>query len=174
MGDPTQGVGGILDDLLKRIGPQDTVVLSSDHGFVELLPGDAVEVSAAEAAQAGKMLEAAVRWRYIEGFAPAIMPEAVAVSVGSEKVWMAPTRRWFCREGTKDMPRYTHGGLSLAEVVVPSVVLRRVTAKVARAELVDLPVVITADEDAVVEVPVAIRNSGNCEVEFGEREEGTD
>jgi len=166
LGNKSEGVRGILDDLLKRIGPDDTVVLASDHGFVELLPGDAVEVAAAEAAKAGRTLEATVRWRYIEGFAPAKMPEAVAVPVGGEKVWMAPARRWFCREGTKDTPRYTHGGLSLAEVVVPGVVLRRVTAKVARAELVDLLVVIPADEDAVVDVPVTIRNSGNCEVEF--------
>jgi len=79
---------------------------------------------------------------------------------------MAPARRWFAREDTKDTPRYTHGGLSLAEVVVPGVELRRVTAKVARAELVDLPVVISADEDSVVDVPVSIRNNGNCEVEL--------
>ena len=125
-----------------------------------------MEVAAAEAVQAGRTLEATVRWRYIEGFAPAKMPDAVAVSVGSEKVWMAPARKWFCREGTKATPRYTHGGLSLAEVVVPGVVLRRVTAKVARVELVDPPMVIPADEDAVVDVPVSVRNSGNCEVEF--------
>jgi len=139
---------------------------ASGHGFVELLPGDAVEVAEAEAVKVGRTLEATVRWRYIEGFAPAKMPEAVAVPVGSEKVWMAPARRWFCREGTKDTPRYTHGGLSLAEVVVPGVVLRRVTAKVARVELIDLRVVIPADEDTVVDVPVCVRNSGNCEVEF--------
>ena len=38
LGDKTAGVRGILDDLLRRIQPQDTVVLTSDHGFVELLP----------------------------------------------------------------------------------------------------------------------------------------
>jgi hypothetical protein len=131
-----------------------------------LLPGDAVEVSATEAEQADKKLEATVRWRYVEGFAPAKMPEAVAVSVGDEKVWMAPARRWFCREGTKDTPRYTHGGLSLAELAVPGAVLRRVTEKEARVELMDLPVVIPADEDAIVDLPVTVRNSGNCDVEF--------
>ena len=166
VGNKSEGVRGILDDLLKRIGPQDTVVLTSDHGFVELLPGDGVEVAEAEAAKVGKTLEATVRWRYIEGFAPANVPGAVAVSVGSEAVWMATARQWFYREGNKDTPRYTHGGLSLAEVVVPGVVLRRVTSKVARVELVDPPVVIPADEDAVVDVPVTIRNGGNCEVEF--------
>ena len=166
VGNKSDGVRGILDDLLKRIGPDDTVVLSSDHGFVELLPGDGLQVSKTEADKAATTLEASVRWRYIEGFAPEQMPEAVAVSVAAKKIWMAPARRWFCREGTKDTPRYTHGGLSLAEVVVPGVVLRRVTEKVARVELIDLPAVIVADEDTVVDLPVSIRNSGNCEVEF--------
>lgn len=166
VGNKNEGVRGILDDLLKRVGTQDTVVLSSDHGFVELLPSQAVQVSKAEADKANTTLEASVRWRYVEGFAPSQMPESVAVSAGSKKVWMAPARRWFQRQGTKDTPRYTHGGLSLAEVVVPGVVLRRVTEKEARVELIDLPGVIAADEDELFELPVSIRNSGNCEVEI--------
>jgi len=166
VGNKNDGVRGILDDLLKRIAPQDVVLLSSDHGFVELLPSDAVPVSNAEADKANVTLEANVRWRYIDGFAPAQMPEAVGVNVGSKKLWMAPARRWFYREGTKGTPRYTHGGLSLAEVVIPGVVLRRATEKEARAELYDLPSVIAVDEDTIFEMPVCIRNSGNCEVEF--------
>ena len=166
VGNKNDGVRGILDDLLKRIAPEDTVVLSSDHGFVELLPGDAVQVSKTEADKAATTLEATVRWKYMEGFAPQQMPEAIAISVAAKKIWMAPARRWFHREGTKDTPRYTHGGLSLAEVVVPGVVLRRVTEKEARVELIDLPPVIVADEDTIFDLPVSIRNSGNCEVEF--------
>jgi len=166
VGNKSDGVRGILDDLLKRIGPQDTVLLSSDHGFVELLPGEAVPVSKAEADKANATLESTVRWRHIEGFAPNQAPDAVAIPIGSKTVWMAPARRWFCREGTKGTPRYTHGGLSLPEVVVPGVLLRRVTEKVARVELIDLPGVIAADEDTLFELPVSIRNSGNCEVEF--------
>ena len=166
VGNKTDGVRGILDDLLKRIGPQDTVVLSSDHGFVELLPERSGGGLQGRGRQGKRTLETSVRWRYIEGFAPAQMPEAVGVSVGSTKVWMAPARRWFYREGTKGTPRYTHGGLSLAEVVVPGVVLRRATEKEARVEIIDLPSVIAADEDTIFELPVSIRNSGNCEVEF--------
>jgi hypothetical protein len=166
VGNKNDGVRGILDDLLKRISPEDTVVLSSDHGFVEMLPGDAVQVSKTEADKAATTLEASVRWRYVEGFGPQQMGEAVPITVAAKKVWMAPARQWFHREGTKDTPRYSHGGLSLAEVVVPGVVLRRVTEKEARVELIDLPTVIVADEDTVFDLPVSIRNSGNCEVEF--------
>ena len=169
VGNKTEGVRGILDDLLKRIAPADIVVLSSDHGFVELLPGDAVEVAEAEAIQAGKSLKTSVHWRYVKSFAPARMPDAVAVSVGSEKVWMAPARRWLCRESTTEKPRYTHGGLSLAEIVVPGAVLHRVTEKVARVDLVDLPELLSVDEDVVAELPVTVRNSGNCDVEYDVR-----
>jgi hypothetical protein len=165
VGNRIDGIRGILDDLLKRIGPQDIAVLSSDHGFVELLPTEAVLVTKAEANQAGFTLESSVHWRYVQGFAPRELPEAVAVSVGNKNVWMAPGRRWFSREGGKST-RYTHGGLSLAEVVVPGAVLRRVTEKEARAELIELPGVIAANEDAVFELPVGIRNSGNREIDF--------
>jgi hypothetical protein len=166
VGNKADGVRGILDDLLKRIGPQDRVLLSSDHGFVELLASEAVSVSKAEADKANVTLETGVRWRYVEGFAPAQLQAAVPVSVSSKKVWMAPVRHWFYREGGKGAPRYTHGGLSLAEVVVPGVVLRRITAKEARAELMDLPSIIAVDEDQIFDLPVSIRNSGNCEVEI--------
>jgi hypothetical protein len=166
VGNKSGGVRGILDDLLRRIGPHDMVALASDHGFVELLPGDAVQVSKAEADKAKVTLEASVYWRYVEDFAPAQMPEAVAVPAGSKTLWMAPARRWFSREGAKETPRYAHGGLSLAEVVVPGAVLHRVNEKEARVELVELPGLIAADEDEVFNLPVDIRNAGNCKVDF--------
>jgi len=166
LGDKSAGVRGILDDLLKRIGPDDLVVLSSDHGFKELVQGDSATVMAAEATKAGRSLDQAVCWRYVEGFAPAAMPDAIKVPIGGDEVWMAVGRRWFGREGTKMTPRYSHGGLSLAEGVVPGVVLRRVTEKVARAELASLPAVLQADEDAAFELQFTVRNTGNCDLEF--------
>jgi hypothetical protein len=63
-------------------------------------------------------------------------------------------------------PRYSHGGLSLAEVVVPGVVMRRVSAKSAKVEFQNLPLVLQAEEDAAVELPFTARNTGNCDVEF--------
>jgi hypothetical protein len=166
LGDKIAGVRGILDDLLKRIGANDWVVLSSDHGFKELLLGDAVAVTEAEAKKAGKTMAEAIRWRYIKGFEPAAMPDAVKIAAGTQDVWMALGKHWFMRDGTKNIPRYSHGGLSLAEIVVPGVVLRRVTEKLAKAELLNLPMVLHADEDALVELPFTVRNTGNCDIEF--------
>jgi hypothetical protein len=50
--------------------------------------------------------------------------------------------------------------------VVPGAVLRRVTEKTARTELLNLPTLLQAEEDSVVELPFAVRNTGNCPIEF--------
>jgi hypothetical protein len=166
MGDKARGLRGILDDLLKRIHPEDTVLLTSDHGFIELLAGDAVQVSDAECKKAGRSLAEDVRWRYCQGFRPTQAPDSVEVNAGEDQVFMVVGRRWFKREGTKILPRYTHGGLSLAETVIPGAVLSRVTEKEARVELEKLPTILSLEEDATSALPVAVRNAGNCEVEF--------
>jgi hypothetical protein len=88
MGNKQEGIRGIIDDLLRRIQPQDTVLLTSDHGFVELLSGDAVTISASGAEKSGQELKA-VKWRYIEGFAPGEMPAAIPVTLPQGNVWMA-------------------------------------------------------------------------------------
>jgi hypothetical protein len=166
LGDKATGIRGVLDDLLKRIGPDDVVVLSSDHGFKELLDGEALTVTDAEAAKAGRTPEDSIRWRYVEGFAPAAMPDAIKVPVVTQDVWMAVGRRWLMREATKAIPRYSHGGLSLAEIVVPAATLRRVAGKAAQAELLNLPTILQADEDTEVELAFTVKNAGNCDIEF--------
>ena len=70
LGDRTQGVRGILDDLLRRICPEDTVLVTSDHGFIELQTPDAILVTQAEAARARRTLQDDVRFRYVKGFRP--------------------------------------------------------------------------------------------------------
>jgi hypothetical protein len=166
LGDKVAGIRGVLDDLLKRIGPDDVVVLTSDHGFKELLHGEAVTVADAEAAKADRTPKDSIRWRYVEGFAPAAMPDAIKVPVVTQDVWMAVGRRWLMREDTKSTPRYSHGGLSLAEIVVPAATLRRVTGKAARAEILSLPTVLQADEDTEVELAFTVKNTGNCDIEY--------
>jgi hypothetical protein len=86
------------------------------------------------------------------------LPQLKSVPVG---------RRWFRREGSKNAPRYDHGGLSLAEMVVSGAVLKRVTEKAARAEIVRLPVgVLVVEEDGQIELAFAVENVGNVLVEF--------
>ena len=162
LGDKNQGVRGILDDILKRIRPEDTVMVVSDHGFTELLGTYSVPVTQSEAAANGRDLQADVRWRYTCGFSPKDFPEAVQITTGTEQCAVAVGRKWFRRETAKVAPRYSHGGLSLAEMVVPGFKLRRVTEKTAQVELDGVPVsAIAVGEDSSVELAFAIRNSGN-------------
>ena len=165
-GNKVHGVAGILDDLLRRIQPEDDVVVVSDHGFTELLGGDGLEVKAPEETAAGRIAKDDVRWRYVVGFRPASAPAAVEVEVRGEKHFLSVGRQWFCREGTKNPDRYSHGGVSLAEMVVPAVALGRVTGKFARASLDGLPETLELAEDASEELVFQVRNGGTAGVEF--------
>jgi hypothetical protein len=82
LGDKSQGVRGILDDLLRRIRPEDTVLVTSDHGFTELLTCDAVVVSDHEAQTAGRILQEDVsyrcdgrRYRALAGCGATVVPQ---------------------------------------------------------------------------------------------------
>jgi hypothetical protein len=165
-GNKAHGVAGIVDDLLRRIQPEDEVVVVSDHGFTELLGDDGAEVKTAEVAAAGRIPKDDVRWRYTVGFRPASAPEAVEVEVKGEKHFLAVGRRWLCREGTKMPDRYSHGGVSLAEMVVPAAALKRVTTKSARASLEGLPESIELGEDQTEELAFQIRNRGTAGIKF--------
>jgi hypothetical protein len=65
------------------------------------------------------------------------------------------------------MPRYWHGGFSLAEIAVPGYLLKRVTEKQARAELEDLNALgVVVPEDDVAAYVFGVRNTGNVKIEF--------
>jgi hypothetical protein len=166
LGDKSQGIRGILDDLLRRVRPEDTVLATSDHGFLELLSTDAVAVSEAQVVAAGRSPQDDVRHRYAKGFQPSHPEEPVTVPGTPDAYAVAVGRGWWRREGETKSPRYDHGGLSLAELVVPGALLRRVTEKEARAELQGLPAVLTIPEDTQAEFSVTVANNGNVPVSF--------
>jgi hypothetical protein len=161
VGDRLQGgTRGILDDLLRRIRPDDTAIVVSDHGFTELLAGDSIVVRQAETMQEN------VAYRYVKEHRPEGFPGAVEVASASGRYFLAVGRTWFRREDGRAASRYSHGGVSLAEVVVPAAVLTRITEKAARAELQNIPGEIAVPEDETTEITFSVRNSGNTEVEF--------
>jgi hypothetical protein len=167
LGNKAEGVRGILDDLLRRVRPEDTVLVTSDHGFIELFTGDRISVTEAEAQSAGRKLQHDVRFRYVRSFSPASATQTVRVAGSDGEYFLPVGRAWFGREGASNEPRYEHGGVSLAEMVVPAALLERVTEKVARVELVDLPSVdLLVEEDAEVTLKFAVQNVGNVPVEF--------
>ncbi len=167
VGDRSRGVRGILDDLLARVRPGDTVLATSDHGFLELFSADGVPVAAAEAVAAGRVLNEDVRFRYASGFRPKGMSGAVEVPGEGASYFVAVGHQWFRREGTKGVPRYEHGGLSLAELAIPAAVLRRVTEKQAQVDVEGLPDhALPVDEDGRLEIPITLRNSGNVAAQY--------
>ena len=162
VGNKDTGVRGILDDLLRRVKPGDVVLATSDHGFIELPPPTAIVVGQSGAAE----LSDSVFYRYAKGAAPTALANSVSVDVGGEPHALCVGRTWLKRQGTGQTARYSHGGVSLAEMVVPAARLMRVTEKVISVELRDLPNSITVDEDASTEVSFAVNNSGNDKAMF--------
>jgi hypothetical protein len=162
VGNKDTGVRGILDDLLRRVKPGDIVLATSDHGFIELPPASAIVVGQRGTAE----LSDSIFYRYAKGHVPLALPQSVNVEVVGELHTLCVGRSWLKREGTAQMARYSHGGVSLAEMVVPAARLMRVTEKVIAVELRDLPQTISVDEDAVAEVGFAVKNSGNVEATF--------
>ena len=143
------------------------MLVTSDHGFIELLSPDAILVTQTEAARAGRTLQEDVRFRYVKGFHPDGAGDAIEVPGSPDAYCVAVGRRWFRREGSRNAPRYEHGGLSLAEMVIPGAVLKRVTEKEARAAIMRLPAgVLVVEEDEQAELSFAVENVGNVLVEF--------
>jgi len=165
VGDREQYLRGILDDLLTRISASDVVLVTSDHGFIELPPYAAVEFTAAEAAAAGRSLEEAVHYRCLENIEREGLAGVVRVQWDERTRFVLPVGSlWFRREGGRTA-RYAHGGVSLAEMVVPGCLMRRITEKTARIEVEDLPQVLDIPEDQSITFSFALANVGNTDLD---------
>jgi len=163
LGDKAQGSRGILDDLLARVRHEDCVLLTSDHGFIELLRNQTVSVSCGTGSSLSGEVE--VQPRYIGGALKAAGDSTLTVSVGGRTYQMAVGSLWFKRDEVRACPRYSHGGCSLAEMVIPGALLRRSTGKFSRLVLESVPDGITVEEDAAAEVLIVVRNAGNTEMQ---------
>jgi hypothetical protein len=166
LGDPVTGIRGVLDDLVRRVKPGDLVLAVSDHGFVELPADTAVKVTDAEAAAHGVTTSDSVLYRYALGFRPVGLTVSVAVAAGKNLHHLCVGRQWLQREGVGTSTRYSHGGLSLSEMVIPAFRLERVTEKSAAVELTNLPSHVVVDEDQQADVSLGVRNRGNVVVDF--------
>lgn len=162
IGDPTHAVTGVLDDLLRRVGPNDEIVLVSDHGFTELLDTDGVDVP--EAVALNK--KDAVHWRYTLDTPPANAPDSVEIHALGKTHFVAVGRKWFRRPGSTNRARYSHGGISIAEMTVPAVAMRLATVKYARL-CIEVPEDhIVVDEDTSRNGLVSVVNRGTVECSF--------
>jgi hypothetical protein len=166
LGNPSTGIRGILDDLLQRVRPGDLVFATSDHGFIELPADSAVVVTQADVTSHECKFTDAVFYRYAKRFRPSAMTAAVTVDAGTDPHYLCVGREWLKREGVGTPVRYSHGGLSLSEVVIPAVRLERVTEKFAAMELTGLPTAISIDEDLSFDLVFGVRNKGNVDSSY--------
>lgn len=164
-----------LDDVMQTlsglVGDEDTMVVSSDHGFVELendSNGITIQEDDRLARQVAGELDP-VRYRYIIG---TDHPAGLAVEhqkLRDSPFTVAVGRRWFRRADSRNRApdRYAHGGLSLAEMVVPGVSLRRIREKRVELAVVEPSVrTITVREDERLPLNIAVENRGNQPAEF--------
>ena len=131
---------------------------------------------AAEAHQAKVVLEQAVAYRYLSDFP---LPKGKSIGPHVTVNWQQPGPQrqqttvftlpvgsvWYQREGGRPA-RYSHGGVSMAELVVPGVMLRLITQKQARIELLDVPSEVQVNEDVPARIELVIRNTGNVDAEY--------
>jgi hypothetical protein len=164
IGDKTQGVRGIIDDLQVRVRPEDILLLTSDHGFIELLRPQALPV--AEINGGGDA--AKIQPRYMVGQEKKVADPSLSVTVGNGVFQLPVGSVWFKREG-RASPRYSHGGCSMAEMVIPGALLRRLAGKIARPALESVPTQIVVEEDAVADVSLVVRNAGNVDLSLSVR-----
>lgn len=161
-----------LDDVMQTlsdlVGPEDTVVVSSDHGFVELdndNNGITIQEDDRLSRQAAGEADP-VRYRYIVGITH---PQGIAAQYRDAIYTVAVGRRWFRRADSRNRApdRYAHGGLSLAEMVVPGVSLRRIVEKRIELDVIEPSVqTVTVPEDESLPLGIVIETRGNQPAEF--------
>ena len=171
-------VDTLLDDIFQSLNnlvqPGDSLVISSDHGFIELEEGSSVTVPDDNRIQ--RQLDGdpnPVRHRYILGHT--LNPNFEAQHAGRlfkitypnaderfHKFTVAVGRTWFRRaQASGPEPRYAHGGLSLAEMVVPGVLLRRITEKRLKIQWSVQPAKLELLEGETASLAILVENQGN-------------
>jgi hypothetical protein len=170
-----QGMRGIVDDLRQRVRPGDLVLVTSDHGFQELFGEECVPIRLGQALQQGKG-EEDVAYRYLK-FSPRkewvigdhvvlTWEELSGAGHKQQTTFTLPVGGvWYQRE--KGRPaRYAHGGVSLAEMTIPGVLLQPIVQKTARVEFLELPEEITVAEDETENLQFGLVNQGNVDTAY--------
>jgi hypothetical protein len=169
------GVRGIVDDLRRRVQPGDLVLITSDHGFQELFPEDAVRISTGSLAQHGRT-DDDVTYRHLKFPPQKGMSLGEHVVVPWEELGADGKKRlttftlpvggaWYQREKGKPA-RFAHGGVSLAEMTIPAVLLQRIVARTARVEFLGLSNEIAIGEDEEYQLEFELVNQGNVESSY--------
>ena len=149
----------VLPELIDKVAAGDIVVVTSDHGFIELKKSRAIQIT--DLKMVGGIPDN-IRYRYLTTGAH---DQGIPVAYDKTHQWcLAVGASWFERpKPTGKTPRYSHGGISLAEMVVPAVRLRRRMAKETGLLLEIVPPAPCAAGDSV-KLPVKLENLGAMKI----------
>ena len=165
-------VDRLLDDIFQMLDnlvqPGDAVVVSSDHGFVELMEGDEEIIAEDDRWQRYRDGGAhPVRYRYaLTHDLPDDLKDVYQVSYPGvrDRYTVAVGRRWFKRANWRGpTDRYAHGGLSLPEMVVPAAVLQRIVEPRVELAIETEPRSLQLTEGGVATLMVRVVNRGNVQ-----------
>jgi len=153
----------IVPDLERRISEKDYIVLTSDHGFIELLQKDELKVSTPYSDMYKSDADKPeIAYRVLENLENS---KGYRISYFPPKFYtVAIGRMWFSRPQGK-FSRYSHGGISLDEMVVPGVIMEKIVLP--RLNMIlECPDSIELTEDVPLNFNVQITNDGNRATEF--------
>jgi hypothetical protein len=149
----------VLPEMKRMVREGDLVVISSDHGFIQLNKEREIVVRVHNEIQPEVKRRYAVNREDLDGV---VIPSSG--KRGNENTTCVVGRSWFNRETSRGKglyTRYDHGGISMAEIVVPGVVLHRSTEVEVISLDVRVPSRLEAVEDDVLTVEVKVVNKGN-------------
>ncbi|MEA1964418.1 MAG: PglZ domain-containing protein [Candidatus Aerophobetes bacterium] len=148
----------ILFDLEARVGEDDYIFITSDHGFIELDRKNEIKIKS-EAIEDQHLIV----YRYLKDLEH---PAGLKVQYAKKAFFtVACGRKWFSRERGR-FNRYSHGGISLDEMVVPGVALKKLTQPIIKIEMKPPMEIIGILEDEPNKINIGIENVGNLEGEF--------
>ena len=154
----------ILPDLERRIDEEDYVILTSDHGFIELASEDGMLVDTRRIYGQSTQSERkpVVTYRLLKNIQHS---SGYRITFNDYEFFtVAKGRKWFSRPKGK-YSRYAHGGISLDEMVVPGALIGKIV--IPRIELcMKCPDFVRLVEDLSSKIDIELENSGNKETEF--------
>ncbi len=151
----------VLEELISKIDRDDIVVVTSDHGFMEMRKEYSIRVNEIPGGKA--IPDENIMYRYID---KGSCEKGVEIKYDKNHHWtIAVGHEWFERSKQwGKRPRYSHGGISMAEMVVPAVRLhKRIEKKVELLLSIEpLPEYSSGD---TVKFPVEVKNQGTIDTE---------
>lgn len=148
----------VIPELENCIGPNDTVIVTSDHGFIELREQYRVQVDdKREWNDFANEYQSPIYYRYLREIEN---PTGKKIQYDSNTWWTLPVGfDWYDRPKGKPT-RYSHGGISMAEMVVPGIKLKKIVERNIELNMIVEPISECLEGD-MVDFHVTISNQGS-------------